>query len=100
MCTDEILKAKLEEIIRKVQRTHHEQSLAEVKKHVRLNTGDDDARNRILILNASYLKFCKKRVWTFYKDAQKASIKHICAVLQPPDLSSRVESALKLEKKS
>lgn len=99
-CTDEVLKAKLEEIAGAYKNVDYDQELAEVKKHIRMESSEDDPKNRILALNVAYLKFFRKRGWDFYKTSQKAAIQHICAVLQPPELKIRVESALKLEKAS
>lgn len=97
-CTDEVLKAKLSEMLGVTQPADYKPALAEVKKHMRMKSAEDDARKRILMLNIDYLKFCKKRGWDFHKNFQKAAVKHICAVIQPPDLKIRIESALKLEK--
>ncbi len=46
----------------------------------------------------SYVEHCKRRGWDFLKNAPKAAVKDILAVLQPPALNSHVEDALLLEK--
>lgn len=99
-CTDEILRSKLHDMVNDTVPVDFDQALVDVKKNIRMNADEDNARTRVLMLNTSYLRFCKKRGWSFYKDAQKAAVHHICSVLQPPALRDRVESALRLEKES
>ena len=83
-----------------VENVNFDHALSEVKKHIRLNEDEDNARTRVLMFNVSYLQFCKKRGWKFDKDAQKAAFKHIWSILQPPVLKERIESSLKLEKRT
>ena len=72
--------------------------LADVKRNCTLDVSEPDARLRILTLQTSYIELCERRGWKFFETAQKAAIKHLCAVLQPPELKTRVVDALKLEK--
>ena len=59
-CTDAILKAKLKEMVGESITVDYEQALADIKKHIRLNADEDNAKTRIPMLNTSYLRFCKK----------------------------------------
>lgn len=96
-CTDKVLLMKLKEIVGDVQNVDYDIVMQEVRSHLRLDATEDNVKNRILMLSVDYLKFCKKRGWSFYKDSQKVAIHHICSALQPPALKKRIESALKLE---
>jgi len=53
-----------------------------------------------MMLSASYMEFCEKRGWNFIEKAPKVAIKHIISVLQPPQLKSRIQDAIELEKSS
>ncbi len=59
-------------------------ALAGVKRNVRPDVSEPDARRRILMLQTSYLELCQRRGWTFVEKALKAAIKHLVAVLQQP----------------
>ena len=96
--TDEVIKSKLEEIAGTSRSVSVESASADVKRNVRLDSNEPDARLRILMLSASYLKLCEKRGWKFVETSQKAAIKHVISVLQPPNLRNRVEDALQLER--
>ena len=63
-----------------------------------MDASEPDAKLRILMLQTSYIESCERRGWKFYENAQKAAIKQVCALLQPPELKNRVQDALKLEK--
>ena len=96
--TDSLIKSKLEELSGTSKSTSYEEALADVKRNCRLDSSEPDARIRILMLQTSYIELCERRGWKFYENAQKAAIKQICSVLQPPELKTRVQDAIKLEK--
>ncbi len=93
--TDNVIKAKFTEF---PSGSKPDEALADVKRNVRLDNAEPDARVRILILQASYMEHCKRCGWDFVDNAPKSSIKHIFAVLQPPALKSGLEDALRLKK--
>ena len=95
--TDDIITNKLEELSRGSKPVSAEEFLADIKRNVRLDATEPDAKLRTLILQANYVKFCKERGWRYYETAPKAAVKHILAVLEPPQLKSRIEDALELE---
>ncbi|CAN8074724.1 unnamed protein product [Agarophyton chilense] len=68
-----------------------------VKKNTRLDATEPDARMRTMLLSASYIEFCEERGWNFVKEAPKVAISHIISVLQPPQLKSRIQDAIKME---
>lgn len=96
--TDEIIKDKLDEIAGTSRSVSVESALADVKRNVKLDANEPDARLRILMLSASYLELCEKRGWNFIETSQKAAIKHIISVLRPAGLKQRMQDALELEK--
>ena len=71
--TDVTLKAKLEEIAGKSKNVTVDQALAEVKRHVKLDANEPDARLRIMMLSALYLELCEKRGCEFVEKSQKAA---------------------------
>ena len=96
--TDKIIKKKLLELSGASKSVSFEEALADVKRNCRLDASEPDAKLRILMLKTSYIELCERRGWKFYENAQKAAIKQICALLQPPELKNRVRDALQLEK--
>ena len=96
--TDDIIKVKLNELSSGSKPVSADEAMADVKRNVRLDASEPDARIRVLMLQASYVEHCKRRGWDFVNTAPKAAVKHLVAVLQPPALKSRVEDALQLEK--
>eukprot|EP00171_Calliarthron_tuberculosum_P007262 IDg7262t1 len=95
--SDDIIKANIIKLSSGSKPVSAEEALADVKRNVRFDASEPDAKLRVLMLQASYIELCKKRGWKFYETAQKAAVKHIIAVLQPPQLKSRVEDALELD---
>lgn len=96
--TDDILKAKLQQIAGRSRTVSVEQAFADVKRNVRMDASEPDARLRVMILSASYIELCEKRGWEFVEKAPKAAIKHIISIVQPPRLKTRMEDALQLER--
>ena len=96
--TDDVIKSKLKELAGQPKSVSFEEALADVKRNCRLDSSEPDARIRILMLQTSYVELCERRGWRFYENAQKAAIRQIIAVLQPPELKSRVQDSIKLEK--
>lgn len=96
--TDELIKQKLEKLSGRTSSVSVEAALADVKRNVKLDANESDARVRVLMLSASYLELCEKRGWKFVENSPKAAIQHIISVLQHPQLKTRMEDALKLEK--
>ena len=96
--TDVTLKAKSEEIAGKSKNVTVDQALAEVKRHIKLDANEPDARLRIMMLSASYLEQCEKRGREFFEKSQKAAMKQIISVLQPPRLKARMGDALELDR--
>ncbi len=88
--TDDIVKAKPTELSSGSKPVSFDEALADVKRNVRLDPAEPDARIRILMLQASYVGHCKRCGWDFVNTASKAAVKHILAVLQPPALKARV----------
>ena len=95
--TDELIKEKLTTFAAGTKTVSADEALADVKRNVRLDATEPDARMRIMMLSASYLELCDKRGWNFIDTAPKAAVKHIVSVLQPPKLKQRIEDALELE---
>lgn len=96
--TDAIVKAKLEESIGVKTDVSYDDALSIVKKQIRLDVNESDAERRIIMLNAAYVTLSRKHGWTFRKDAPKAAIRHLVAVLQPPVLKKKIEEAVELDK--
>ncbi len=67
-------------------------ALADVKRKVRPDVSEPDARLRILMFQTSYLELCERRGWTFVEKAPKAAIKNLVAVLQPPPSSHELKT--------
>lgn len=78
----------------------YEDARACFKKNFRLDANESNARLRIIMLNASYARFCKQRGWKLVQDSPKAAIEHIISALQPPALKTIMQDALRLEKTS
>lgn len=95
--TDEIIKDKLSSYAEGSKVVSADEALSDVKRNVRMDASERDARIRIMMLSASYLGLCYKRGWKFVFKAPKAAIGHIISVLQPPRLKQRVGDALELE---
>eukprot|EP00171_Calliarthron_tuberculosum_P023413 IDg23413t1 len=91
--TDDIIKNKLIELSSGSKPVSFDEALADVKRNIRLDLSDPDARIDILMLQASYVEHCKRHGWDFVNTAPKAAVKHIIEVLQPPELQTRVENA-------
>ena len=96
--TDELIKSKLEEFCGAIKYVSYDEAMADVKRNVRLDVSEPDARIRVIMLQASYIELCERRGWNFFEKAQKAAVEHITAVLQPPQLKNLVEDALRLDK--
>lgn len=97
-CTDDVIKTELDKIAGTYKTVSVEAAFADVKRNVRLDANEPDARLRIMMLSASYLELCENRGWNFVENSQKAAIKHIISVLEPPRLKMRMEDALQLDK--
>ena len=65
--TDEKIKSKLETFAAGTKTVSEEEALADVKRNVRLDASEPDARLRIIMLSASYLELCDKRGWNSSK---------------------------------
>ena len=85
-CTDAIIKTKLDHIAGIVRTTSVEAAFAEVKRYLKLDALEPDARLRIIMLSASYLELCERRGWNFVENTPEAVLKHIIWVLQPVEL--------------
>lgn len=96
--TDGVLRSKIQSLATGPKAVSCEEALSDVKKNVRLDANEPHPKPRILMLSASYLELSEKRAWKFVETSQKAAIKHIISVLQPPKLKTRVQDALELEK--
>lgn len=92
--SDEILKAKLQELTGGARKASSEQDLADLKRNVKLDAGETYSKLLVLMLSASYIELCDKRGWKFIENCQKTALKHIISVLQPPKLNTHVEYAL------
>ncbi len=96
--TDDVIKNRLCYFVEGSKPVSFDDALADVKRNVRLDFSEPDARLRILMLQTSYLDLCERRGWNFVENAPKAAIKNIFAVLQPPALTSRIKNAPRLER--
>lgn len=97
-CTDDAIRTSLEEVSGRVRSVSVDADFADVKRHVKLDANESDARLRIVVLSASYLELCEKRGWDFLENSQEAAIKHIISVLQPVQLKKRMKDAIQFEK--
>ena len=94
---DAVIKAKLESLSSTTKHVSFDEAMADVVRNVKIDASEADARLRVLMLQTSYISLCDRRGWNFIDKAQKAAVKHLTAVLEPPQLKSRVEDALRLE---
>ncbi len=76
------MKKRLEAIAGSSKFVSVEAALADVKRHVKIDADEPDARLRIVMLSASYLEFCEKRGWKFVENSQKAATRYIISVIQ------------------
>ena len=96
--TDGMIKAKLTVLSSQTKAVSYDEALADIKRACSPDASESDARLHILMPQTSYIELCGHRGWKFYDNAQKTAMKHICSVLQPPELKSGIEDALKLGK--
>ena len=97
--TDDIIKNKLMHLVSGSKHVTYDEAMADVKRNVRLDASEPDARLRILMLQTSYMELCERRGYNFVEEAPEAAVQHLIAVLQPPALKSLVEDALKLTRR-
>lgn len=95
---DHRLKEELQKLAGGARPVSSKQSIADVKRNVKHDASEPDARLLILILSASYIELCDKRGLQLVGKAHNAAVKHIVSVLQSPKRKTRVEDALQLEK--
>lgn len=96
--TDVFVKTLLQSLVRATKTVSREDALSDVKRNVRLDISEPDARIRILMHQNSYLELCERLGWEFVEKAPKSAIKHILSALQPPRLKSKIEDALQLDR--
>ncbi|CAN8068627.1 unnamed protein product [Agarophyton chilense] len=96
--TDEIIKEKLSALSSKGRAVSYDEVMADVKRSISLDASEPDAFLRIIGLQTAYLDLCDRRGWNFVDKAPKAAVRHILAVVEPPELKIRLHDALKLEK--
>ncbi len=77
---DDVIKNRLCNLVGGSKPVSLDDALTDVKRNVRLDVSEPDARIRILTLQTSYLELCERRGWTFVEKATKAAIKHLVAV--------------------
>ena len=77
---DDILKAKLQELAGGYRTVSCEQALADVKRNVKLDATEPDARLRILMLSASYIELCEKMRLAVCREVAEGSDQahHLC----------------------
>ncbi len=66
---------------------YFDDALADVKRNVRLDVSEPDARLRILMLQTSYLELCERRGWTFVEKALKAAIISVLSCNRRPQVT-------------
>ncbi len=87
---DDIIKNRLCNLVGGSKPVSFDDTLADVKRNIRLDISEPDAHLRILMLKTSYLELCERRGWNLVEKISEAAIKHLVAVLQPQALKSRV----------
>ena len=77
--TDEKIRSKLETFAAGTSTVSAEETLADVKKNVRLDSSEPGARLHFMMMCASYLELCDKVGWKIVEKAPKAAIK--CGII-------------------
>ncbi|CAN8069970.1 unnamed protein product [Agarophyton chilense] len=98
--SDDLIKTKLLGRSGGVRSVSYEEVMADVKRNIKPDVSEPDPSLRIFMLRASYLDICERRGWNCVDSAPKSAVRHIIAVLQPPELKIRMQDALRLEKSS
>lgn len=71
-----------------------------IRKNVYIRMNEPDAAFRIRALLFAYHKFLSQRHWeSIIETNPKVAVGHICSLLKPPGLKSRIEGTLQLSKK-
>ncbi len=70
--TYDVIKNRLCNLVGGSKPVSFDDALAYVKRNIRLNVSEPDARLRILMLQTSYLELCERRGWTFVEKAPKS----------------------------
>lgn len=61
--SDNVIKARLESLASATKHVSFDEAMVDVKRNIRLDASEPDARLRVLMLQTSYVSLCEKRGW-------------------------------------